>query len=79
MGEWFSLSEGESAILVQILNDVNILEKNMNPTIFPPAMGKYKARLGSLALVWQLFLKETSGFKPNEDLERNGLQDRFIE
>ena len=42
----------------------NILERGMNPTILPPAMGKYLGRLGSLPLVRQPVLeKENSEFK----------------
>ena len=49
------------ATKVQILNEAicishsaNTLEKGMNPTILPPAKGKYLGRLNSLILLWQL-------------------------
>ena len=51
----------ELAIPVQILDEAvcisysaNVLEKDMNPTILPPAKCKWLGRLGSLTLVWQL-------------------------
>ena len=43
----------------------NTLEKDMDPTILPPAMDKQEGRLGILVLVQQpVSEKENSKFKP---------------
>ena len=39
---------------VCISHGANIFGKGMNPTILPPAIGKYWGILGSLTLLWQL-------------------------